>query len=476
MTPRATAAASAILALAALSLALPFAPVYDPFGWLIWGREIIDLDLDTAAGPSWKPLPVLFTTLFAPTGDAAPALWLFVARCGWLAAPVLAGVLAARLVPRLSAGERWAAGALAAAGVVLLDDPFTSWTRQFAGGLAEPLLVALVLGAVERGLAGRLAQAWVLGVGAALLRPEAWPLLAVFAIWLWRRDAADRRAIAGGAALIAVLWAVPDLAGSGSPLTGAERARDPGDVSVAEGIESLGRSFGLVVAGLWAGAALAVVRGWRERDRWVGLIAALALVWIAVVAAMATVGFAGLPRFAAPAAALVCVLGAAATVRLAAEVRGAAWLGAKLESYRLGALITRGRRRQVIAAGSLVVAIGVAIAVQSLIRVTEVPGEVRRATAYAREVDDLEPLVDEIGRRRLLSLGQLATADLFTQTALAWTVRAPVSEVGVRVRSAPRPGVLLVPGEPSPALATTVEGGERVAANRTWTAYAFGSR
>ena len=66
---------------------------------------------------------------------------------------------------------------------------------------------------------------------------------------------------------------------------------------------------------------------------------------------MAAVGFAGLPRFAAPAAALVCVLGAAATVRLAAEVRGAAWLGAKLEAYRLGALITRRRRRQVIAAG-----------------------------------------------------------------------------------------------------------------------------
>ena len=174
---------------------------------------------------------------------------------------MLAGVLAARLVPRLSPAERWAAGGLAAAGVLLLDDSFTSWARQFAGGLAEPLLVALVLGAVERGLAGRLGQAYALGVAAALIRPEAWPLLAVFAIWLWRREAVDRRAIAGGAVLVAALWAVPDLVGSGSPLTGAERARDPGDVSISEGIESLGRSFDLVLAGLWAGAVLALVRG-----------------------------------------------------------------------------------------------------------------------------------------------------------------------------------------------------------------------
>ena len=97
---------------------------------------------------------------------------------------------------------------------------------------------------------------------------------------------------------------------------------------------------------------------------------------------MAALGFAGLPRFAAPAAALVCVLGAAATVRLVAEVRGAAWLGAKLEAYRLGALITRRRRRQVIAAGALAALIGLAIVVQGAIRVADLPGEVRRSTAY----------------------------------------------------------------------------------------------
>jgi hypothetical protein len=35
------------LLLAALSLLYPSTPSYDPWGWLLWGREIIHLRLDT---------------------------------------------------------------------------------------------------------------------------------------------------------------------------------------------------------------------------------------------------------------------------------------------------------------------------------------------------------------------------------------------------------------------------------------------
>ena len=161
----------AIGVLAAATLLAPFAPFYDPWGWLVWGREVAALDLDTGAGPSWKPLPVLVAALLSPAGDAAPALWLAIARAGWLAAVALAFRLAWRLAdgPRAT---RAVAAAIAALGVVLLFDPFTSWVRQFAGGLSEPLLVALVLGAIDRGLARRPGQALVLGFAAALLRPR----------------------------------------------------------------------------------------------------------------------------------------------------------------------------------------------------------------------------------------------------------------------------------------------------------------
>src|SRR5919107_3890124 len=87
--------------LAGLSLLGPSQPSFDPWAWLVWGREIANLSLDTTAGPSWKPLPVAFTTLFAPFSalddDIPPALWMVVARAGGLAAVVLMFRVAGRL-------------------------------------------------------------------------------------------------------------------------------------------------------------------------------------------------------------------------------------------------------------------------------------------------------------------------------------------------------------------------------------------
>ena len=62
--------ALAVLALTALTFLVPSAPTYDPWAWIIWGREILHLDLSTVDGPSWKPLPVLLTTPFALFGGA----------------------------------------------------------------------------------------------------------------------------------------------------------------------------------------------------------------------------------------------------------------------------------------------------------------------------------------------------------------------------------------------------------------------
>ena len=72
--------AGGAIVLGALSLLIPSTPSYDPWAWLVWGREIVHLKLHTTGGPSWKPLPVIFTTLFAPFGKAAPDLWLVIAR------------------------------------------------------------------------------------------------------------------------------------------------------------------------------------------------------------------------------------------------------------------------------------------------------------------------------------------------------------------------------------------------------------
>ncbi|HEU5141565.1 MAG TPA: hypothetical protein VFU04_00245, partial [Solirubrobacterales bacterium] len=83
----------AAVALAALSLALPYQLLYEPWGWLVWGRELAGLDLATAEGMSWKPLPVLLDAPLSLLGDLAPKGWLLVARAGWLLAPLLAALL-----------------------------------------------------------------------------------------------------------------------------------------------------------------------------------------------------------------------------------------------------------------------------------------------------------------------------------------------------------------------------------------------
>src|SRR3954468_7308416 len=87
----------AVLVLAGLTFLLPSAPTYDPWAWIVWGREVLHLDLSTVEGPSWKPLPVLLTTPFALAGPLAPDLWLLVARTGAIAGVVLAFRLTRRL-------------------------------------------------------------------------------------------------------------------------------------------------------------------------------------------------------------------------------------------------------------------------------------------------------------------------------------------------------------------------------------------
>ena len=187
------------------------------------------LELDTTAGPAWKPLPVLTTTVLAPLGDAAPALWLLLARAGGL----LALVLAFRLAARLAGGAgRWFAGAVAALGLLAT----TGFLRGVAGGSSEGILIALLLLALDRHLDGRRGQAFGLGVAASLLRPEVWPFLAVYAVWLWRRDPGSRMPVAAGLTFVPVLWLAPELWGSGDLLRSSERALvpNPGQPALAD--------------------------------------------------------------------------------------------------------------------------------------------------------------------------------------------------------------------------------------------------
>ena len=308
------------LAVAAVSLTVPSAPTYDSWAWLVWGREILHLDLVTLDGPSWKPLPVLFTTPFALFGDdVAPALWLVVARAGGLLAFAMAFRLAARL-----AGP-WA-GVIAALALLLAD----GFVFNLARGTSEGLLVVAVLWGIERHLDGHRTQAFLLGFAAALLRPEVWPFWGLYGLWLvyqaWDGRPPWRTIALVGClgALTLVLWLLPEYLGSGDWFRAAERAREPnpGAAAFAQSpfLEVFRRSRALLSFPVYLGALVATAIALLRRDRLQLALAAVATTLTIGVALMAEGGFAGNVRYLYLPVALVCVLAGAGWVEV---VRGA---------------------------------------------------------------------------------------------------------------------------------------------------------
>jgi hypothetical protein len=215
---------------AAVSLRLPTTPNYDPWVWVLWGREIVHGQLSTTGGPTLKPLAMVFTTIVAPFGSAAPNMWVAIARTGALTAVALTFLLTTRLARTATAplgALGWvlavAAGVVAAGGVLLLQ----SYIYVVAQGYSEGLLLTVLLLAVLRHLDGAPRQTQALLFAASLDRPEMWVLFIVYCVWLWRVDPGARRQIACLAALILPIWLLPDLIGSGSLLRGAEYASYP---------------------------------------------------------------------------------------------------------------------------------------------------------------------------------------------------------------------------------------------------------
>jgi hypothetical protein len=308
----AVVAGSLALALASVVLVAP-APSYDPWSWLLWGREIAHGTLSTAEGPAFKPLPVAVCALLAPLGGLAPAAWVVLARAGAILAVWLAATTAARMT-----GSR-AAGALAAAAVALC----AGWAGYAASGAETGWVLAFALAGAAAWWGGRPRAALACGVACALLRVEAWPFLLAFGALLWRRDPRARPLLAGCAVAVPALWFVPELLGSGDLLRSGTRARvpNPGQPALADvpAWASLRAAAGLPPWFVWPGVvaalALPAARGARP-------LLAAGVAWIVLVAAMAQAGFSGEPRYALPGAALVALAGAAGLVAAVRAVVG----------------------------------------------------------------------------------------------------------------------------------------------------------
>src|SRR3954454_2163780 len=327
------------LAVAALTLILPTTPTYDPWGWILWGREILHFDLTTTGGPWCKPLPILFTTRFSLFGlHTAPYLWVCVARAGGLLACVLAYRLARRIV-----GPGWY-GLLAGVAAALALFSSFKFVRDAALGNSEAMLAGLVLWAFERHLDGRRDHALYLGFACALLRPEVWPFLGAYGLWLWFKEPQLRVRLIVLGALVPALWFLPEWWGSGDPFRAGSRANNPNPGSAAFAqdpfLELLPRfrkvviapvKAAVVIAALWAG-----YMWFRNRREGLTLaITAFGIAWFVLVAGMTQAGFAGNQRYLILSTVVVSVLGGVGAARV---LQGVGWLGHRaFGSERAGA-------------------------------------------------------------------------------------------------------------------------------------------
>jgi hypothetical protein len=405
----------ACLGLAVLSLLGPSSPTYDPWAWIIWGREIGHLDLNTVSGPSWKPLPVLFTTVFSFFGDAAaPDLWLLVARAGGLLAIAMAYRLGSRLGGR-------PAGVIAALALLLADD----YVRSFWRGNSEGLLVALCLWAVERHLDGRRTDAFLLGLGAALLRPEVWPFFGLYGLWLAWVEPKRRVLVLAAFAFNGVIWFAPEYWGSGDWLRAANRARQPNPDSPAFAdhpfLEVFARSSAILSVAVLLGALVALVRPVRER-RWDLRIslAAVATVLMLAVALMTEGGFAGNLRYVALPAALVCVLAGVGWVELVRAAGG-----------RFGRT----------AAAVLAVVLAAAAAPFVISDLDELRVAAQKTRSEADFYDTLPVAIAKAGGRDAVKRCKVYTGPFQVQ-AVAWYLKAHGGQIGIDPEP---PGIVIAP-------------------------------
>jgi hypothetical protein len=414
---------AACLVLAAASLLLPSQPSYDPLAWLVWGNELAHFKLDTAGGPSWKPLPVLVTALLAPfrlIDHELPAyLWIAIARAGALLALGMAFRLAARLGGAGIAG--WLGGAVAAVILFLTPD----WFQFAAHGSEAPIAVAFMLWAVERHLDGGRGWAATLLALASLLRPELFPFLGLYCVWVWREEPELRPVVGGVMVVVPLLWTVPEWLGSGDPFGGESQARSQPawSLSLAQhpwlrALTRVHNHIGPIVEALAGIAVVAAAARWRRPgSRATLLLAGAALAEIAVYVGMTEAGFSGNPRYVLPALALIAVLAGVGAAQLAHACS------------RLAGAVPR-LRPPALAGTALAVAL-LAFASAGFLdsRVHRLRGEAHEVGVRMQVHSELVRAVRAVGGATFVTSQGFATANRALQTRLAWELGVPIGAV-----------------------------------------------
>ena len=130
-----------------------------------------------------------------------------------------------RVARRLAGGGLAGSSAGIAAAVAIALSP--QYLRGLSVATSEGSLMALSLLAVERHLEGRHRQAFVVIFLVGLVRPDSWPIMALYGLWLIARRRAAWPMVLGLGALAPALWFLPEWWGSGDPLRAGHLASEP---------------------------------------------------------------------------------------------------------------------------------------------------------------------------------------------------------------------------------------------------------
>ena len=319
-------------------------PGYDPYGWLVWGYQLLHWNLNLGGAPSWKPLPLLATAPFALFGHNALYLWMVLSVAVSFSGTVFAARIAYRVVNR-DGRHLWpavVAALIAGLGMYGIQDNINGtldpYLHYVLSVQSDPMIVSLVLAAIDFHMSGR--RRWVIAmlVLAGLGRPEAWPILGLYSLWCWRHRPDMRWFIGISLVLLVVLWFGVPWITNGRPLLAGDLAQgSPRELHQNKIIGTIDRFKTLNLWPVWlvalAAVAWAGVRWRRLRagmpdgagepggtaqpagaepeaaDRLLVLgLAAGVLIWLVVEIAFAIHGWPAVPRYIFEPAVVVVLL------------------------------------------------------------------------------------------------------------------------------------------------------------------------
>ncbi len=437
-------------------------PSFDAYGWLSWGQRTWHGGLDTNAAPSWKPLPYLFTVIYAVLGHHLELrLWMATSAAVAFAGVVFAGRIAYKLTaPRAErAWAGWVAAAFAGLALLALrDELHYGYLHYVLSSQSDPMIVTFALAAIDLGLSGRRRAAFACGVLASLGRPEAWPFLALYSVWLGRRDHASRWLIAAAWALLLTLWFGIPAISSRTPFVSAANALDSGRAPSGDRVGAVLSRFGTlqhwpVYLAAVLCVAVAAARRSSPRDHATLALAAGIVVWLAIEIAFGLHGWPALGRYMFEPAAVATVLGGAFVGRVLAadwsSITPASGESPRIrEAWRFGptppaenAKLRREAPSRAGAGARLVGALVVVGLVAAMIPaiVSTVRAERSDLThqhARSAEIEALPGVIDRLGgATRLRGCGEPLTR-LQYQTTLAYALGDNVSQVGFKYSDA----------------------------------------